>query len=144
MFNFDQFNEEPEEIALSFECEPVNALVGKSQRKYGRIWNAYSFSVIVNVGAVYLETSPDTENEKLSDMHRQKYEAELKNRGLRSDIRITKDNLNDIFGGLVRDWDYLLKLLEALKNAKYANNVEDAFTYSFENDGSIIVRLKAV
>jgi len=130
-------------IVLDLECEPINYPIGAAGRKYGRIWEAFAASIMFGVGCLSEEDDPFPNHKKVKKLEFLNYETQLMGLGLRSQTRITNDNLEDVFGGLITDWDYLIKILDAFKKAKYSSNVDKAFTYSIEQDGSIIIRLKS-
>lgn len=103
--------------------EEFNRPVGSAWRKYGRYWT------------LYLEDIADNNTGNIIS------DEELENEGLREQSTITQNTLHLFFKGKIKDWNFLLKVLEAFSFASFEYEVSNAFSYKLQDNNTVILKL---
>lgn len=115
-----------------------NRPIGEVWRKYERLWTAYVNDILDNNNGIELPEF-DTDEEEL-EWYRKQQEIE-KNSPFCYESVIKRSELPNFFGGLIRDWDYLLRFLDIISNAEFKHPDENAFVYEVIDDNTVVIKL---
>jgi hypothetical protein len=114
---------------------------GEAHRKYGHHWNLIVDDVfLMHIGtkAVNGNLSSDVLNYFLQNLEKlfgQDHECRM---------NVSKDNLSSLSNGKIRDFKYLTKVLNALKQTTQGNKGQSSIDYKLKDSDtiSIILRLR--
>lgn len=115
-----------------------NRPTGEAWRKYERLWTAYINDLLDNRTGVEWPEFDTVEEELEYDRKQQELE---KISPFCFESVIKRSELQNFFGGLIRDWDYLLKFLETVSKADFKHPDETAFVYEVINEDTVILKL---
>lgn len=115
----------------------VNRPLGKTWNKYEDIWRAYINDMIEGNNGIDISVSKnqEEENEQI-----QKLMQDIGDEFVFYSI-VRKTELNQFFGGLIRDWDYLLNFLNDVSRAKFKYPDKNAFVYEIIDENTVSIRL---
>lgn len=116
-----------------------NKPLGETYRRYNKYWN-----YLLNSPLLGYEDELTTDDIEETDWNTNEFHLNLEEKGIQVQKRITKATLHDFFEGKIRDFDYLLKLLEKFKNAKYQYPVQNPFNYELIAEDTVVIQIAQV
>lgn len=119
-----------------------NRPTGEVWRKYSKYWTLLmkdSHNYNKGFDTLYIETPPEKIGGALDAFNEYLIEHQLE-----FYMMIKKENLTKFFDGKVKDFEYLIKILDAFQEADYKQSNEKVFDYSRLDDDIIVISLKAL
>lgn len=116
-----------------------NKPLGETWRRYNKYWN-----YLLNSSLSGYEDELATGDPKETDWNTNEFHLNLEEKGIEVQKRITKETLHNFFEGRIRDFDYLLKLLEQFKDAKYQYPVKNPFSFELVDENTVILQIAQV
>jgi len=116
-----------------------NRPIGKVWRKHQKYW-----LYLLDTSVTGYEDKMLGESKEETDWNTDNFYSDLNDKGIEIQKIITKGTLPKFFGGKIRDFSYLLKLLETLKSAEYKYHVQQPFSYDQIDDETVVVKIASI